>query len=254
VLNNSKITDYFPIVKTINGSPYRLPKLSFHFKNIGKQSKAFFKLPIYTSEANKQIMMQSLKDAIALKGFKFDDNLYFPLKECPPSANDAKMEPYCQIIGTKDLEIFTNFKKQSEAGLYAPIIIANDPNQGMIVKALENIKLGTLICEYTGDVYPLRNVLFDKNDSIMELIHASSSSQSLAIVPKVRANIARFISGINNDKSPKESKQNVRSIRYNINGHIRVILYANKHIKQGAVLYYDYNQGGLAQYPTHEFI
>jgi len=55
-----------------------------------------------------------------------------------------------------------------------------------------------LVCEYVGDVDFLRNRIFDKNDSIMELLKTPSSSTSLVIIPENYGNIGRFLSGINN--------------------------------------------------------
>lgn len=39
-----------------------------------------------------------------------------------------------------------------------------------------------------------------------------------------------------------------------IDNHARVLLYAKKNIKKGDILYYDYNAGGFAEYPTHYFV
>ena len=112
----------------------------------------------------------------------------------------------------------------------------------------------TLLCEYSGEVFLSRDKLFDSNDSIMELLKTSSSSTSLVIYPATRANIARFISGINNYDKLGLKKQNVLSIRYDIDGQVHVLLYASKTIKKGEVLYYDYNAGSNGTYPTEDFI
>lgn len=66
------------------------------------------------------------------------------------------------------------------------------------VEADEFIKDLTIITEYTGDVDYLRNREDDEGDSIMTLLSASNPSQSLVICPDNKANIARFINGINN--------------------------------------------------------
>ena len=112
----------------------------------------------------------------------------------------------------------------------------------------------TLICEYTGDVTLTRNKIFDKNDSIMDLIKTPSSSTSLVICPEKKSNIARFLSGINNYNEKSAKKQNVRSIKYDIDGSVHVLLYAARTIKKHEVLYYDYNAGGHHTYPTQHFI
>lgn len=88
----------------------------------------------------------------------------------------------------------------------------------------------------------------------MELIRAPSSSNSLLICPEKKGNIARFISGINNYDGKGVKKQNVKSIRYDIDGQVHVLLYAAKNIKKNDTLYYDYNAGGHEGYPTEQFI
>lgn len=128
-------------------------------------------------------------------------------------------------------------------------------SKGHIVRAVEDIKKNTLICEYTGEVCLLRKKLFDfSNDSIMELIRHPSSSSSLVICPEKKGNIARFLSGINNNDKKAKKKQNVNSSRYDIDGKVHVLLYALKSIKKGEILYYDYNAGGSELYPTENFV
>jgi [histone H3]-lysine27 N-methyltransferase len=62
-----------------------------------------------------------------------------------------------------------------------------------MVKALDNIPELTLICEYSGEIDSARNHLFTKNDSIMVLLRATSSLNSLVIVPQKYGNLARFL-------------------------------------------------------------
>ena len=112
----------------------------------------------------------------------------------------------------------------------------------------------TLLCEYSGEVYISRKKLFDNNDSIMELIRTPFSSSSLVVAPEKKGNIARFFSGINNNSKSNKKKQNVNSIRLDINGTVHVLLYAGRKIKKNEILYYDYNAGGYSGYPTENFI
>lgn len=49
------------------------------------------------------------------------------------------------------------------------------------------------------------------------------------------------------------SKQNVRCVRYSINGEARVILVAMRNILKGERLYYDYN-AYYTEYPTQHFV
>jgi len=78
------------------------------------------------------------------------------------------------------------------------MMIIEDPIQGFIVKAASNIPSYTLLCEYVGEVDFASNRLFDKNDSIMDLLKTPHSNTSLVICPENKGNIARFLSGINN--------------------------------------------------------
>lgn len=48
-------------------------------------------------------------------------------------------------------------------------------------------------------------------------------------------------------------KQNVRCVRYNIDGEARAILVAIRDIPKGERLYYDYN-AYQKEYPTHHFV
>ena len=112
----------------------------------------------------------------------------------------------------------------------------------------------TIICEYTGEVHLARNKLFDKNDSIMELLKTPSSATSLVIVPDKRGNLARFISGINNVDKDSIKKKNVMSGKFNIDGSAHILLYASRNIKKNEILYYDYNEGGYDLYPTSQFV
>lgn len=88
----------------------------------------------------------------------------------------------------------------------------------------------------------------------MDLLRSARSKTSLVIIPDKKGNLARFLSGINNTSKKSIAKQNVHSIRFNIDGESRVILYAKKNIKKGDLLYYDYNAGGFGEYPTQDFI
>lgn len=88
----------------------------------------------------------------------------------------------------------------------------------------------------------------------MELIHTPSSSTSLVICPDKFGNLARFISGINNHNDKSMKKQNVQSVRFDVDGQVHVLLYALRQIKKNEILYYDYNAGGFDNYPTKDFI
>jgi len=64
----------------------------------------------------------------------------------------------------------------------------------------------TLICEYVGEVDTSRNRVFDKNDSIMELLKTTRSQTTLVLCPEKYGNLARFLSGINNKNAKSKQK------------------------------------------------
>lgn len=67
------------------------------------------------------------------------------------------------------------------------------------------------------------------------------------------ANIARFLSGINNHTAKGRRSQNVRSARFEVDGESRVLLYAARDISKGEMLSYDYN-AAMSRYPTQHFV
>lgn len=200
------------------------------------------------------LQQQNLIYAFKAKNIIFDDDLRFSNPRCPPQSNDSSLEPNLQKISKMNYLIFQRFKELTRQGQYAPIRIEEDKIQGFIVRATEDIPSNTLICEYVGDVDFARNRIFDKNDSIMDLLRTARSSTSLVICPEKYGNIARFLSGINNYDKKSCQKQNVQSIRFSVDGHARVVLFAKKNIKAEEILYYDYNAGGFGEYPTSNFV
>jgi len=109
-----------------------------------------------------------------------------------------------------NLAIFKKFKEMTRNGDYAPVVVEEDKLQGFVVRADEDIPRLTLIAEYVGQVDYARNRVFDKNDSIMDLLRTPHSSTSLVICPETRGNLARFLSGINNYDKNGKKKQNVK--------------------------------------------
>ena len=59
----------------------------------------------------------------------------------------------------------------------------------------------------------MRQTLFTKNDSVMELLDTGDSETSLVILPENYANIGRFFNSVNNGVKESLKKQNLRSIR-----------------------------------------
>jgi hypothetical protein len=50
-----------------------------------------------------------------------------------------------------------------------------------------------------------------------------------------------------------KKKQNLKCVRFDVNGECRVLLIANRDIPKGERLYYDYN-GYEHEYPTEHFV
>ncbi|CAN4089520.1 unnamed protein product [Withania somnifera] len=121
------------------------------------------------------------------------------------------------------------------------------------VEADAFIRDWTLITEYVGDVDYLKNREADDGDSMMTLLSTNDPSKGLVICPDKRSNIARFINGINNHAPDGKKKQNVKCVRFDVNGEGRVLLIASRDIRKGERLYYDYN-GYENEYPTEHFV
>lgn len=204
------------------------------------------------SEKIKYRSMKSLFRGLEAKGINFSDDLVFLEKNCPSELNNALLENTLQRLSDDNKKVYYEFKKQSRQGIYAPVEVVDDSVQRFVVKALTNMTTNTIICEYSGEVRLMRDCLFDDNDSIMDLIHSQISDVSLVIYPQKFGNLARFLSGINNEK--KTNKQNVYSLRVNIDGSVHILLITKKKIKKGDILYYDYNAGGYNNYDTGEFV
>lgn len=110
----------------------------------------------------------------------------------------------------------------------------------------------TLLCEYVGEVDFLCNHEHSDHDSLFDLLNTGDSKTSLVINPERYGNVARFMSGINNSKADAHKVQNVRSIRFVLDGEFRVFLFADRNIRKGERLTYDYNGHGVL-YPTSHF-
>ena len=124
------------------------------------------------------------------------------------------------------------------------------------MRALEYISIGTLICEYVGEVLTARGSLKRKqNDSIFSLIRTPHSRTSLDICPHKFGNISRFFSGINNkNRLAKVVMENIQTMRFKYRGKGRVLFFTKKNIQPGDDLYIDYNAGAFVEYPTDTFI
>jgi hypothetical protein len=87
----------------------------------------------------------------------------------------------------------------------------------------------------------------------MELLDTGDSDTSLSIIPEKYSNIGRFFNGINNKLLESKKKQNLRSIRCQLDGKVTVLLYTKRPVKKGEQLLYNYNEAKEC-YPTDDFV
>lgn len=198
--------------------------------------------------------MASLATALTATGTDFSNELTYMRGMAPRSANCPSLEHGgMQVLPKEDVETLNLCRSMMERGAWPPLMVVFDPREGFTVEADRFIKDLTIITEYTGDVDYLRNREHDDGDSMMTLLSATNPSKSLVICPDKRSNIARFINGINNHTPEGRKKQNLKCVRFNVNGECRVLLIANRDISKGERLYYDYN-GYEHEYPTEHFV
>ncbi|KAL5567730.1 hypothetical protein UlMin_024305 [Ulmus minor] len=213
-------------------------------------------LPFTPSEdpSRRLEQMASLATALTTTGTEFSNELTYMPGMAPRSANCAALEREgMQILSKEDTETLNLYKNMMERGEWPPLMVVFDPKEGFTVEADRLIKDLTIITEYCGDVDYLTNRQHDDGDSMMTLLCAAKPSESLVICPDKRSNIARFINGINNHTPEGKKKQNLKCVRFNVNGECRTLLIANRDIPKGERLYYDYN-GYEHEYPTEHFV
>ncbi|TKY73854.1 Histone-lysine N-methyltransferase ATXR5 [Spatholobus suberectus] len=173
--------------------------------------------------AQRLKQMGSLASALTALNMEFSDHLTYLPGMAPRSANQATLENGgMQILSKEDMETVEHCNAMSKRGEFPPFMVVYDSCEGYTVEADDPIKDMTIIAEYTGDVDYLDHRQRDDCDSMMTLLIAAESSQSLVICADKRGNIARFISGINNHKQEGKKKQNCKCVRYSVNGEVRV--------------------------------
>lgn len=198
--------------------------------------------------------MGSLASALTALKLEFSDELTYSPNMAPRSVNQAKFESGgMQILSKEDTETLEHCRTMYKRGKCPPLIVVFDSCEGYTVEVDGPIKHMTFVTEYTGDVDYIKNRENDDCDSMMTLLLATDPSESLVICPDKRGNIARFINGINNHTPEGRKKQNLKCVRYSVNGECRVFLVASRDIAKGERLYYDYN-GYEHAYPTHHFV
>ncbi|XP_075650404.1 histone-lysine N-methyltransferase ATXR6 [Castanea sativa] len=258
-LVQTKIVDFFRIQRSSDSSnkvieDYR--KKRRRPSSIVMSKKRRRLLPFNPSEdpARRLEQMASLATALTATRTEFSNELTYRPGMASRSANRAALElGGMQVLSKEDNETLNLCQSMMETGEWPPLMVVFDPQEGFTVEADRFIKDLTIITEYVGDVDYLKNRENDDGDSMMTLLSATDTSKSLVICPDKRSNIARFINGINNHSPEGRKKQNLKCVRFDVNGQCRVLLIANRDIRKGERLYYDYN-GYENEYPTEHFV
>ncbi|KAF8711398.1 hypothetical protein HU200_029429 [Digitaria exilis] len=171
----------------------------------------------------------------------------------PRSSNQARLkEGGIQVRHKKDKETIEICRAIQQSGQCPPLLVVCDRREGFTLQADANIKDMTFIAEFAGDVDHLESRENDDSDCMMTLLFTADHSKNLVICPNKHGNISHFISGINNH-TPDGKKQNIKCVRYEIDGESHVLLVACCDIASGQRLYCDYN-GYKNVYPTHHFV
>ncbi|KAM6555519.1 hypothetical protein CsatB_002538 [Cannabis sativa] len=257
-LVQTKIVDFFRIQRSQESTQKAIQDIRKKRKRSGLvMAKKKRKLLAFTPSPDptrRLEQMASLATALTATGTEFSNELTYRPGMAPRSANQPALERGgMQILSKEDSETLNLCKTMMERGEWPPLMVAFDPQEGFTVAADRYIKDLTIITEYVGDVDYLKNREDDDGDSMMTLLSAANPSKSLVICPDRRSNIARFINGINNHTLEGKKKQNLKCVRFNVNGECRVLLIANRDISKGERLYYDYN-GDEHEYPTEHFV
>ncbi|MFS8009343.1 putative [histone H3]-lysine(4) N-trimethyltransferase transcription regulator PHD family [Helianthus anomalus] len=254
----TKIFDFFKIKKCTASAVKRISPQDSRKRRrrMVHHKKRRRLLPFTPSEDTERRLEQmgSLASALTSLNMEYSDDLTYSFDMAPRWANLASYEKGgMQVLSKEDTETLEYCSAMLKRGECPPLLVIFDSCEGYTVEADGPIKDMTLITEYIGDVDYIKNREHDDCDSMMTLLLASNPSKSLVICPDKRGNIARFINGINNFTPESKKKQNLKCVRYSVNGECRVLLVATRDIAKGERLYYDYN-GYEHEYPTHHFV
>ncbi|XP_025828556.1 probable Histone-lysine N-methyltransferase ATXR5 [Panicum hallii] len=260
-MEQAKIIDFFRIQNDDqDGEPAKC-RLSQDVRRRRKSSLVMHKkrrrlLPFVPTEdrATRLKQMASLATALASSNAEFSNELTYVTHMAPRSSNLARFEEGgIQVLHKEDKQTMELCRTMQQRGQCPPLLVVFDSREGFTVQADANIKDMTFIAEFAGDVDYLENRENDDCDCLMTLLLTADPSQRLVISPDKRGNISRFMSGINNHTPDGKKKQNVKCVRYDIDGESHVLLVACRDIACGEKLYCDYN-GQENAYPTHHFL
>ena len=105
--------------------------------------------------------LENLDEYLKKRNLQFNDDLVYS-KNCPKNVNNYLLENGIQKLSDANVDIYNKFKNESRLGKYGPMEIVEKEGQGYIVKAKSFILLNTIISEYSGDAYFLRDMIFKK--------------------------------------------------------------------------------------------
>jgi hypothetical protein len=148
-----------------------------------------------------------------------------------------------------ELDTIESFKLLSKNGMNGPFKVEECKVKGFIIKALYALQENCLISFYVGDVDSLVYRSTSDEDDMLVLCSTDknrdiNNKRTLLICARVRANISRYISGINNDNPYSRAVLNVRTNVIKLrDGKLAVILYTSRAVAANEELYWDYNQG-----------
>jgi len=73
----------------------------------------------------------------------------------------------------------------------------------------------------------------------MEILDTGDSETSLVFVPEKYSNVGRFFNSVNNRVKESIKKQNLKSIRCQLDGKVTLLLYSMRAVKKGESLLYN---------------
>jgi hypothetical protein len=208
-------------------------------------SGSFNKIPVFCCCSFQRLSLSSI--VAAMKSCEMqsylNDLTYGGSAE--ESMNDPSMETSAiKPMRGRNLDVFRAFQHNLKEGVFPPIQIVRDENFGLSVKALTQMKQHTLIAQYLGEVITMEDSESQSSsDSLMILLDSGNPLTSLIIDPSREGNFARFLGGINNGNEESKRRMNVRSLRFVMDGKLRVCLFTSRCVKAGELLHYDYNAG-----------
>lgn len=102
------------------------------------------------------------------------------------------------------------------------------------IRAMEDIPINTLICEYACDILPMANAQnLVYKDHVMFYANGKDSEEELILAPYNCSNWGPLIN--------YAEKGNCASLRTVIKRQIRVLIYSTQKIKKSEQLLYNYN-------------